>query len=111
MVKGEKKMSAEIQKILKKYELTPERAYELSEGMKKARKQREGLPLFGNGSIGNFVGGAGSSFLRGLGDTAGFLNLDSVDNALNSAADSIEEYLPPAKQAGFNWATKLLIKI
>ena len=33
--------SAEIQEILKKYELTPERAYELSEGMKKAQKQKE----------------------------------------------------------------------
>lgn len=84
---------------LKDYELSPKKAYEMSQNIARARKQAEGIPLFGNGYIGNFAGGTASSFLRGMGNTAGFLNFNNVSDALHSGADYFDERLPPAKQA------------
>ncbi|MBQ7705234.1 MAG: transglycosylase SLT domain-containing protein, partial [Selenomonadaceae bacterium] len=83
--------------------MTPREMYNASQNIAKARKQAEGLPLFGNGYIGNLVGGAGSSFLRGLADTAGFLNLNNAENVLGSGADYIEERLPTPKPAAWTW--------
>ena len=82
--------------------------YTLPTGLEVARgrelaKQNAGLPIFGNGLAGNFVGGLGSAFLGGLGDTAQFIGANNVGDFLNAGAESIEEHLKPAKNAGFSW--------
>ena len=69
----------------------------------KFNKQNEGLPIFGNGIVGNLVGGAGSAFLGGLGDTAQFVGATGLGNLLNAGANEIEEHLKPAKNAEFSW--------
>jgi|GEM_PF-880052 len=69
----------------------------------KLNKQNAGLPIFGNGIVGNLVGGAGSAFLGGVGDVAQFAGATGLGNALNYGAESIEEHLRPAKQAEFSW--------
>ena len=83
--------------------MSPEKAYQMSQNIAKARKQAEGLPLFGNGYRGNLVGGAGSAFLRTTGDALGFLNLNNAEKVLNSGADYIEERLPTPKPAAWTW--------
>lgn len=83
--------------------MTPRELYDASQNIAKARKQAEGLPLLGTGYIPNLVDGAGSSFLRGLDDTAGFINFNNVENALNSGSEYIEERLPAPKPAALTW--------
>ena len=85
------------------YRMSPEKAYELSQNISKARKQAEGLPIFGTGIPANFLGGAASSFSRGLADTAGFFNFNNVENFLNSGADYIDERLPDPIPAELSW--------
>ena len=73
----------------------------------KARKKNEGLPILGNGYAGNLIGGLGSSFFGGLGDTASFVGLNNVADVLHRGGNYFEEHLPDYKPAEFSsdWLT------
>ena len=90
---------SELKEYLDKVLPSGRELYEIAEKNAKLKKQEEGLPIVGNGYIGNVIGGQTSGFLRGLGDMASFFGADSVGNKLNSGADWIEERLPEQMKA------------
>ena len=65
----------------------------------KIAKQNEGIPIFGNGILGNVAGGFGSSFLGGLGDAVNFIGFNNVADVLHSGGDYFEDRLKPAMPA------------
>ena len=83
--------------------LTPKQMVNISEQATRQQKQDEGLPLFGNGFVGNLVGGTGSAFLGAGSDLAYFLNLKGASEALDEGRQYFEDRLKPAKEAEFSW--------
>ena len=82
---------------------TPEQLAGISQGIAKQKKIDEGIPIFGNGFAGNFVGGLGSSFLRAGSDLAEFVNAKGLSDTLEEGANYFEERLKPAMPAEFSW--------
>ena len=83
-------------------ELMPlEKLYRLSPQIAAQRKQDEGIT--GNRWADNLLGGIGSRFLGGIGDTATFVGANNVGDFFQRGSDWIEERLKPAKPAEFSW--------
>ena len=82
-------------RVLNLSPISPERLY----GFSQKAKQVNGLPILGSSLGGQFAGAFGSSLLRGIGDSAQFLNLTPIADALHSGANTIDEYRPRAMNA------------
>jgi len=82
-------------RVLNLSPISPERLY----GFSQKAKQVNGLSILGSSLGGQFAGAFGSSLLRGIGDSAQFLNLTPIADALHSGANTIDEYRPQAMPA------------
>ena len=91
-----------IVNFLSQRKMSPDEMYNISKSAAQQKKIDEGIPIFGNGYAGNFVGGIGENFLGGFSDMAKFANLDSLSNTLEEGANYFTERLKPAKQAEFS---------
>ena len=88
------------------YNWSPEKVLNASQDIErkeKQNKQDEGIPIFGNGFLGNLVGGTAEDILGGGADFAKFFNFNNVSATLDEASNYFTERLRDRKPAEFTW--------